>query len=166
MIHTSHARAGNPFGVRQGEGARMRPPRSRQRGLAYAAVAVTAFALVASGCGGSSSGGGGGNKPKAAANEFNAGVTGVRNVSSKKGGTLNLIADADCDYYDPARTYYGHCWDMQRLFSRSLMGYKAVPGSGGLDVVPDLAASAGTTIDGGKTWTYKIRPGLKFEDGS
>src|SRR5438067_12285289 len=93
---------------------------ARRRSLVHAAVAASASALVVSGCGGSSSGGGGG-KPKAAANVFNAGVTGVRNVSDKKGGTLNLISDGDCDYYDPARTYYGHCWDMQRLFSRGLM---------------------------------------------
>src|SRR5947199_1468238 len=165
MIHTSQARAGNPFGVRQGEGARMRRPRSRQRGLAYAAVAVTALALVASGCGGSSSGGGGSNKPKAAANVFNAGVNGVRNVSTKKGGTLNLIADSDCDYYDPARTYYGHCWDMQRLFSRGLMAYKALPGNGSLDVVADIATAPGNSPDG-KNWTYHLRSGLKFEDGS
>jgi peptide/nickel transport system substrate-binding protein len=138
----------------------------RRRSLVHAAVAVSAIALMVSGCGGSSSGGGGGSKPKAAKNEFNAGVTGVRNVSDKKGGTLNLIADSDCDYYDPARTYYGHCWDMQRLFSRSLMGYKAEPGTAGLDVVPDLASAPGTASDGGKTWTYKLRPGLKYETGA
>src|SRR6478672_9138021 len=118
----------------------------RRRTLVHAGVAVSAIALVVSGCGGSSSGGGG--KPKAAANVFNAGVSGVRNVSTKTGGTLNLIADADCDYYDPARTYYGHCWDMQRLFSRGLMGYKPVPGTGGLDVVPDIASAAGSSNDG------------------
>jgi peptide/nickel transport system substrate-binding protein len=137
----------------------------RRRSLVHAAVAASAIALVVSGCGGSSSGGGGGT-PKAAKNEFNAGVTGVRNVSSKTGGTLNLIADSDCDYYDPARTYYGHCWDMQRLFSRSLMGYDAKPGEAGLNAVPDLAQSAGTSDDGGKTWTYKLRPGLKYETGA
>jgi len=135
----------------------------RRRSLVHAAVAASAIALVVSGCGGSSSGGG--SAPKAAKNEFNAGVTGVRNVSSKTGGTLNLIADSDCDYYDPARTYYGHCWDMQRLFSRSLMGYDAKPGESGLNAVPDLAQSAGTSDDGGKTWTYKLRPGLKYETG-
>ena len=137
----------------------------RRRTLVHAGVAVSAIALLVSGCGGSSSGGGT-SKPKAAANVFNAGVTGVRNVSTKTGGTLNLVADADCDYYDPARTYFGHCWDFQRLISRGLMGYKAEPGSGGLDVVPDLASAAGTSSDGGKTWTYKLRSGLKFEDGS
>src|SRR5947209_13773979 len=99
----------------------MRRGSNRRRTLVHAGVAVSAIALVVSGCGGSSSSGGGG-KPKAAANVYNAGVTGVRNVSTKTGGTLNLIADGHCDYYDPARTYFGHCWDFQRLISRGPMG--------------------------------------------
>src|SRR3954452_17674323 len=133
----------------------------RQRTLVHAAVAASAIALLVAGCGGSSSGGGGG-KPKAAANVFNAGVTGVRNVSTKTGGTLNLIADGDCDYYDPARTYFGHCWDLDRLLFRGLMAYKGQPGTAGLDVAPDLATAPGVTSDG-KTWTYKLRSGLKFQ---
>jgi len=136
-----------------------------KRLVRYGTAVGAAFALLAAGCGGSSSGGGSTEKPKAAANVFNAGTTGIRNVSDKKGGTLNLIADGDCDYYDPARTYYGHCWDMQRLFSRGLMAYKPEPGSAGLDVVPDIADGLGQSSDG-KNWTYKLKAGIKFEDGS
>jgi len=138
----------------------MRRPR-----LVRLAVGASALALVAAGCGGGSSGGGNtAPKPKAAANVFNAGLTGVRNTSTKAGGTLNFIADGDCDYWDPARTYYGFCWDMQRMLSRGLMAYKALPGSGSLDVVPDLATANGETSDG-KTWTYHIKSGLKLSDG-
>jgi len=138
----------------------MRRPR-----LVRLAVGASALALVAAGCGGgSSSGGGNAPKPRAAANVFNAGLTGVRNTSTKAGGTLNFIADGDCDYWDPARTYYGFCWDMQRMLSRGLMAYKALPGTGSLDVVPDLATANGETTDG-KTWTYHIKPGLKLSDG-
>src|SRR5947199_8338192 len=132
-------------------------------------AAMAVVAIVAAGCSSSSNGNKTGNgnngQPSAAANVFNAGTTGIRNVSTKKGGTLNLIADSDCDYYDPARTYYGHCWDMQRLFSRGLMAYKASPGTGSLDVVADIATAPGDSPDG-KNWTYHLRPGLKFEDGS
>jgi peptide/nickel transport system substrate-binding protein len=32
--------------------------------------------------------------------------------------------------------------------------------------VPDLAQNLGKSSDGGKTWTYKLRPGLKYEDGT
>ncbi|MDQ1686466.1 MAG: peptide/nickel transport system substrate-binding protein [Frankiaceae bacterium] len=133
------------------------------RGVRRAGIAVTALGLLVAGCG---SGSGGVKEPSPKAqNIFNAGTTGVRNPSTKAGGTLNLIADGDCDYWDPGRTYFGHCWAMQRLISRGLMAYKALPGAGSLDVVPDIATTLGTSPDG-KNWTYKLRPGLKFEDGS
>jgi len=130
-------------------------------------TAAAAFALLAAGCGGSSSGGSnnGAPKPKTAANVFDAGSNGVRNPSTKTGGTLNFINNGDCDSWDPARTYYGFCWDMQRLITRSLTAYAAAPGAASTKVVPDLATSLGKSPDG-KTWTYKIHSGLKFEDGS
>jgi peptide/nickel transport system substrate-binding protein len=96
---------------------------------------------------------------------FNAGVAGVRNPSARRGGTLRLIADGDCDSWDPARTYVGYCWNMQRLFSRALMARNPAPGPAGLDVVPDLAQAPGSSTDG-KTWTYHLRPGLMFQDGT
>ena len=44
--------------------------------------------------------------------------------------------------------------------------FKAEPGDAGLEVVPDLATDLGKSSDGGKTWTYTLQEGLKFEDGS
>jgi len=130
----------------------------RSKRLVRYGTAAAAIALLVAGCGSSSSGGknpNAGPKPKSADNVFNAGTSGIRNVSTTKGGTLNFIADGDCDYWDPARTYYGFCWDMQRLFSRGLMGYAAAPGDAGLNVVPDLATAAGDSPNG-KDWTYHL----------
>ena len=44
--------------------------------------------------------------------------------------------------------------------------FKTEPGEAGLEVVPDLATDLGKSSDGGKTWTYTLQDGLKFEDGS
>src|SRR4029079_12408005 len=49
---------------------------------------------------------------------------------------------------------------------RTLVVFKAGPGAQGYQLVPDLAEGLGVPSDGAKTWTYKLRDGLKFEDGS
>ena len=39
--------------------------------------------------------------------------------------------------------YYGFCWDLQRLYMRTLMGYQSKPGP--TQAVPDLATSRAST---------------------
>jgi peptide/nickel transport system substrate-binding protein len=137
----------------------------RHRRLLVAAVPLSAFAVVITGCGGSSGGKATGNDKPATKSGYNAALEGIRNPSTAKGGTLQLATPGDCDYWDPARTYYAFCWNMQRFFSRGLMAYKAVPGPEGSSVVPDIAEEAGKPSDGNKTWTFKIKKGLKLENG-
>ena len=133
-----------------------------------AVVGVAALALAA--CGGSStpapssSGSSGGEAVVKSA--FNAATTAIVNASAKTGGTLKLGAANDCDSWDPARTYYAWCWDMQRLFSRTLMAYQHAPGTAGVKVAPDLATAAGAASADKKTWTYHLQAGLKWDDGT
>ncbi|HEY6810923.1 MAG TPA: ABC transporter substrate-binding protein [Propionibacteriaceae bacterium] len=136
----------------------------RARGLA--AVGVSA-ALVLAACGG----GGGASNQQGSSNQssqaaFNAALTSVVNPSDKKGGTLKFANPGDWDTLDPGETYYGYAWNFARLYGRSLMMFKSAPGKEGNTLVPDLAEAPGQTSDGAKTWTYKLRKGVKFEDGS
>ena len=110
--------------------------------------------------GGSSSGGSGG------AAAYNAASTTVIAPSTKAGGTLKYVLTDAPDSMDPGNTYYAFNWNFTRLYARPLVTFKTVPGKDGLTAVPDLAASLGAASDGGKTWTYKLRPGLKYEDGT
>ena len=44
--------------------------------------------------------------------------------------------------------------------------FKSAPGKEGATLVPDLAESLGKPSDDSKTWTYTLRQGVKFEDGT
>lgn len=137
----------------------------KRRAAAFSILAAGALLLTA--C---TSGGGGGTTTSSAPSAstgvpaFNAAVKGVVNPSTKTGGTLKLLSSSDCDSWDPARTYYGFCWNMQRLFTRQLVGYIGVNNSG-FKLAPDLATSLGKHSADNKTWTYTLKPGLKYSNG-
>src|SRR3954453_12087503 len=132
--------------------------KTRRLTTMVAAAAMLSTGLAA--CGGSSDsgGGGGGTTTKA---EYNAGVSAVVNPSDVKGGTLRMAQSADWDSLDPADTYYAYSWNFIRLYGRSLTMFKPGPGSEGTTLTPDLAQTLGVPSDGAKTWTYKLRPGVK-----
>jgi len=135
-------------------------------GLA-AVGAVATLALAACGGGGSSSSGGGGGGGTSTSAGFNAAVTGVVNPSNHKStGTLTFGLSSTPDSTDPANTYYAFMWNFTRLYTMPLMTYKSAPGAAGLTVVPDLATAPGVVTNNGLTWTYHIKPNVKFEDGT
>jgi len=138
--------------------------RSRRKVVAGAVGAVAALVLAACGGGnvassggsGSGSGGGGGTTD----------ANGVHNPSDQKGGTLRMANSGDWDSLDPADTYYAYSWDFSRLYGRTLVTFKPAAGKDGATLVPDLAESLGKPSDNAKTWTYTLRKGIKFEDGT
>ncbi|NKZ05504.1 ABC transporter substrate-binding protein [Actinomadura latina] len=87
--------------------------------------------------------------------------------AGKAGGTLTVLYTQDFAHLDPQRNYVMFAMDFgTRLLYRTLTTYAAEPGQAGTKVVPDMATGTGTTSDNGKTWTFHLKPGLKFEDGS
>ena len=136
--------------------------RIKRKRVLVALTAVAALGLTA--CGGGSSDSGGSSEPKL----DNKGLTEVVSPSDAKGGTLKMGLGAEWgdSTIDPGETYYGYSWDMLRNFARTLVMFKPAPGKNGLELVPDLATDLGKSSDGGKTWTYTLQKGLKFEDGS
>ncbi|MFI8190538.1 ABC transporter substrate-binding protein [Streptomyces sp. NPDC085946] len=102
-----------------------------------------------------------GSKAKA-----NAATTSVVNASTKKGGTVTYAMSDVPDSFDPGNTYYAYMYNFSRLYARPLLTFTPAPGEKGNEIVPDLAEGKGQQSDGGKTWTYKIRQGVKYEDGT
>jgi len=94
----------------------------------------------------------------------NAGVGKVFQPSNVKGGTLRFGMPGDWDSVDPGDTYYGLSWNFLRNYARTLTVFKAT--AEGIKLVPDMATTLGVPTDGAKTWTYKLRDGLKYEDGT
>src|SRR5512138_326408 len=97
---------------------------------------------------------------------FNAAIGHVYNPSDHKGGIVKMAISSDWDSIDPGDTYYGLSWNLVRLYGRALTMFKPVPGADGNVLTADLAETLGVPSDGGKTWTYKLRAGVKFEDGT
>src|SRR5262245_47751507 len=67
------------------------------------------------------------------------------------------------DSFDPTGEYLGDAWGIySNLLTRSLMGSNHVPGAAGNALVPDLATSVPKPTDGGKTYTFHLKSGIKF----
>jgi len=83
-----------------------------------------------------------------------------------KGGTVNDLNQAGYDYLDPGQQYVSDQLSISVLYARTLTGYKIDPTTGKTILVGDMATDTGKMSDGGKTWTYTLKDGLKFQDGT
>jgi len=116
-------------------------------------IAAVGFALVASvvaaACGGSSGSGSEGGTPT-------------------KGGTIHILSNGEqIAHLDPQRNYTGD--DLAFAGStmhRTLTSYAYAGGDEGSGIVPDLATDLGTHNEDGTVWSFTLRDGGTFEDGS
>jgi peptide/nickel transport system substrate-binding protein len=124
-------------------------------------VVAAATALIAAGCTSV-------DKAKTAdtpAPNASSSITRIKDKGvTAKGGTVHVLNSANFESLDPVANYNVEDSAVGRLFNRTLTFIKDSPGEP-LSIQPDLAESLGTSSDGAKTWTYKLREGLKYEDG-
>ena len=120
-----------------------------KRWYVVSASMLIAAALVAAGCGSSkkstsTAGGGGG----------------------AQGGTLETVAAAaPSGSPDPQVNYTLQEWQLLIISHDGLVAFARKAGKAGTKLVPDLAESIPKPTNGGKTWAFKLRSGIKFSNG-
>jgi len=67
---------------------------------------------------------------------------------------------------DPATAYIPPTWRLLNITNDGLVGFKHVGGSGGTQLVPNLATSLPTPTDARKTYAFQLREGIRFSNGS
>jgi peptide/nickel transport system substrate-binding protein len=123
----------------------------RTRALVAGAVAIL---LVASACSGAKT-------PDT--NNDASGSTGFQ--AQHKGGTLKILAKSAAGSFDPQVNYTLEYWQLYQSMYDGLVAFKKVGGPDSFTVVPDLAEAMPQITDGGKTYTFKLRSGIKFSTG-
>jgi peptide/nickel transport system substrate-binding protein len=88
------------------------------------------------------------------------------NEAPKAGGTYRVgweNAFGFTDALDPTGEYLGDAFSiLSDLMVRTLAGYNHVAGTAGNKVVPDLAISLPKPTNGGKTYTFHLKSGIRF----
>ncbi|MFE9421386.1 ABC transporter substrate-binding protein [Kitasatospora sp. NPDC006697] len=139
---------------------------TRRTHVALAAAIATTLTLGLGACSKTSHNDGNGPGPTQSANGLTS-QTDIIGGTPVKGGTLHILSNQDLAFLDPARNWTEPEMDFGlRLLYRSLTTFEASPGPDGLKVVGDLATDTGEPSADDKTWTFKLKPGLKYEDGS
>ena len=114
-------------------------------------VAAIALAVIAAGCGGSSK---------------SSKSTTSTTAAGGKGGTMITVANAaPSGSPDTQVNYTLQEWQLLIMTHDGLVAFKRAGGSEGTKIVPDLVESIPKPTNGGKTWVFKLRSGIKFSNG-
>jgi peptide/nickel transport system substrate-binding protein len=85
--------------------------------------------------------------------------------AAHKGGVLRLVTNAAEGTADPQINYTLKNWQVFQYVYDTLVVFKKANGPDSFTIVPDLAEAVPTPQDGGKTYVFKLRKGIKFSNG-
>ncbi|WP_317445210.1 ABC transporter substrate-binding protein [Streptomyces collinus] len=96
-----------------------------------------------------------------------AGSTGpAKDVAgAQSGGTITVYQEAGLSHLDPGQTYVSDAGQVANLLFRRLTQFQE-DDKGNISVAGDLATDAGKSSDGGKTWTFTLKDGIKDAKGN
>ena len=139
-----------------------------------AATLAVACMMALSACGG----GGAGEDPAAERSAAEGGNAGAfKNADAKapvavpddaaEGGTLTVLTNQVPATLDPTQAYYTDSTAiLSDLVLRSLTQFVYNPDTNDMQLIPDMATDLGRPTEDNKEWTFTLRDGLKYEDGT
>jgi ABC-type transport system substrate-binding protein len=95
-----------------------------------------------------------------------AALLAATSAAAKTGGTFVAELSTDVDYVDPGLDYLSSGWEIQYATGCKLLNYPDTNGPRGGQLVPEVAAGFPKVSQNGKTYTFTVRPGYKFADGT
>ncbi|HZJ51832.1 MAG TPA: ABC transporter substrate-binding protein [Actinomycetota bacterium] len=84
--------------------------------------------------------------------------------ASHRGGTLTIVG-YEPDSIDPGVAYEPTSWELLSVTNDGLVGFKRTGGVEGATLVPNLATDLPTPTDGGRTYTFQLRPDIRYSTG-
>jgi ABC-type transport system substrate-binding protein len=144
----------------------------RVAGLAVVATAAMGIAACSSSSSPSSSSSSSSSTSTSAASSPSASST----SQPVSGGTLNIVAASGPDHMDTVPAYYTPDYELERAYTRQLVSYPSWPALSTSSTqwtedttpVPDVATEVPTVANGGitnggKTYTFHIKPGVDWD---
>ena len=130
------------------------PPSRIARYGAVCVLAVAAVAVLLSACGSSTT-------------SSSSSTSAAQAGTPQRGGTLVVTYEGEPQTLDPAIDFEGNGWAIEHAIFGNLLNYSSGPGAAGTKLVADMATDVpsvanGGITNGGKTYIFHIRPGIKF----
>jgi peptide/nickel transport system substrate-binding protein len=134
---------------------------------------ATASLLALAACGGGSS-----NSPDTTAQSQSAGGGAGAGKNPDAVGPLAVpddAADGGIAYVDtavvpatldPTRAYFTDSTEIMNLVTRALTQYAYNPDTKDMELIPDMATDLGRPNEDNTEWTFTLKDGLKYEDGT
>ena len=99
-------------------------------------------------------------------------VTALAAPASHRGGTLHIVFSNDHftltsfrSPFDPATPTSPDELQQLSMTNDGLVTYRRAGGAAGVQVVPDLAVAMPTVSDGGRTYAFQLRHGIRYSNG-
>jgi peptide/nickel transport system substrate-binding protein len=83
-----------------------------------------------------------------------------------KGGEITISQTSQPDFLDPALSYTVNGWEPMWLVYTPPVTYARAEGEAGTKLIPGVAEALPEVSEDAKTYTFTIRKGLKYSDGS